>query len=275
MIVVQVTAKSLVQSELPTLQIDSTRLTTHPSIQDKVYLRQLCQWDKFERDARMHFESQQFSENVLGYTGPEPESDISRKEVFLCGDESSVVGRFGQHVGHVMTTVFQNAESLHDVSFGDFKAQSTQKNLEKYPDIAVGQKGSLFFVGEAKTPWLHPLDGSIYSDKNGHPFRKLLGQICGYMNDLGLEYGFLTTYEQTIFLKREMHAKNSDALKHNLVLWHSPVIYHNTSSQIPEGATIYLDYRKKVSLRECFLYLVSLARQDLEQKNSDGDAKRK
>ncbi|KAJ5329047.1 hypothetical protein N7452_009437 [Penicillium brevicompactum] len=245
------------------------------SIQSDEYLRKIRNWDQFEYNARKHYLKTQLSGNVLGYTGPGGAFEMSSNEVFLCGDESSVVARFGQNVGHVMTKVFQTDRSqdnsLRDISFGDYRALREDKSSAKCPDIAIGKKEvtgkkeaigkkrELLCVGEAKTPWSVDLDGIKYADKNGVPFRRLLGQISGYMNQLNLKYGFLTTYEKTIFLKRETHP-DFKAQTHNLVLWHSPAIYHNTPSQaVPENQIHAIEYMKKVSLRECFLYFVSLA----------------
>lgn len=90
------------------------------------------------------------------------------------------------------------------------------------------------------------------------------------MNQFNLKYGFLTTYEKTIFLKRETHP-DFEAPTHNLVLWHSPAICHNTPSQAvpPESQTHSIEYMKKVSLRECFLYFVSLAQKGTSAGNSN------
>lgn len=76
------------------------------------------------------------------------------------------------------------------------------------------------------------------------------------------KYGFLTTYEQTIFLKQDKHPTR----KGRWVLWHSPVILHDTQSRRvpgPSGRGQDLSnpalYRQRVSLRECFLFLIDLA----------------
>lgn len=67
----------------------------------------------------------------------------------------------------------------------------------------------------------------------------LKGQIARYMQVFRLKYGFLTTYNKTIFLKQE--GTNSDA-----VLYFSPAI--ESSGQTP-------------SLRECIVYMQSLVEQ--------------
>lgn len=73
------------------------------------------------------------------------------------------------------------------------------------------------------------------------------------------EVRFLTTYDQTIFFKQEPHRKKIG----KWVLWHSPVIRHTAHSQEISGNEKDFNnpalYRGKVSLRECFLYLVQQA----------------
>lgn len=188
--VVEVTAASLVESELPDLQSGGPNRTKPSAIQSDEYLRKICNWDQFEYNARKHYLETQLSGDVLGYTGPGGAFDMSRNEVFLCGDESSVVARFGQNVGHVMTKVFQTdrlqpaksqkdkletAKSLRYISFGDYRAHKKDFNSAKCPDIAIGGEGELLCVGEAKTPWSVNLEDIKYADKNGVPFRRLLG----------------------------------------------------------------------------------------------------
>lgn len=71
-----------------------------------------------------------------------------------------------------------------------------------------------------------------------------------------ITYGFLTTYKQTIFLKQTPHPKRAG----RWVLWYSPVITHDTESKHIEGDLDDIQsYRRKVSLRECLLYLTKNA----------------
>jgi len=61
------------------------------------------------------------------------------------------------------------------------------------------------------------------------------------MDDYGCKYGFFSTYDQTIFMRRT----GAFTFKK------SPIIYHTTSSSAQPRA---------VSVRECMLYLARLAR---------------
>ncbi|QQK42155.1 phosphoglycerate mutase family protein [Penicillium digitatum] len=79
-------------------------------------------------------------------------------------------------------------------------------------------------LGEAKVPWIaeHCLDNLVDEFENGdteQTLRHALGQIARYMLETRLKYGFLTTYEQTIFLRK------ADAGR----VWgleYSPSLYH-------------------------------------------------
>ena len=91
------------------------------------------------------------------------------------------------------------------------------------------------------------------------------------MYDTNLKYGFLTTYDQTVFLKQDNHPTR----KRRSVLWYSPIIYHDTPSSMVEnrhdkGKDVSNPalYHRKVSLRECFLYLQELAWRDTYVENS-------
>lgn len=68
-----------------------------------------------------------------------------------------------------------------------------------------------------------------------------LGQAARYMDDYGCMYGFLSTYEQTIFVRRTGP----------FTFKRSSVIHHTTSSSAQPRA---------VSVRECMFYLARLAR---------------
>ncbi|KAK2758710.1 hypothetical protein FQN54_003400 [Arachnomyces sp. PD_36] len=73
--------------------------------------------------------------------------------------------------------------------------------------LMVEDNGAPRAVGEAKTPWNHGFD-DMYASLKDTPdklvIRRPLGQIGNYMIELQLKYGFLTNYDQTFFLKREV-----------------------------------------------------------------------
>jgi len=100
-------------------------------------------------------------------------------EQILCGDEHSVVARFGQQVGHVMTCVAQDLRC--DLRFGDWKSTKEQQSgNSKVPDFAVvDSKGTARLIGEAKTPWNHSITTAMEEDvKLSGKFRRYLGESC-------------------------------------------------------------------------------------------------
>lgn len=84
-------------------------------------------------------------------------------------------------------------------------------SYRRVPDIVCTKNNgrSSFLVGEVKVPWLHAirtfsrLYGSDLHDSSDLRQRAYiwLAQICEYMSDLKLKYGFLTSYEDTVFLE--------------------------------------------------------------------------
>ncbi|KAE8321299.1 hypothetical protein BDV39DRAFT_210880 [Aspergillus sergii] len=201
------TAKDLVTERIEDLRVSKYH-TDSDSTHDLYFVSDLGYWGNFERNAREYFQFARFSNKILDYA-PEKEDDHEfhvRKEQLLCGDEHSVVARFGQNIGHVMTSVLRGGMGTK-VRFGDYKCVKPDVTFNKVPDIAVMDDSyDVVLVGEAKTPWKHDI---IENEPKNIVFRKYLGQIAGYMYDTNSKYGFLTTYDQTTFFKQEPHPKKN------------------------------------------------------------------
>ncbi|KAJ9299939.1 hypothetical protein DTO271G3_2823 [Paecilomyces variotii] len=70
--------------------------------------------------------------------------------------------------------------------------------MGEIPDfILFGQNGTTALVGEIKTPWTTDLDNMDDDD-----FKSVWGQIARYMDDCHCRYGVVSTYRQTVFVKR-------------------------------------------------------------------------
>ena len=80
----------------------------------------------------------------------------------------------------------------------------------------------------------------------------ILTLIAGYMKVYRKRYAFLTTYDETVFLKQEQKEDG------NWVLWHSNPILHLTESKAADPDD-YKSCYDCVSLRECFLYILALS----------------
>ena len=75
-----------------------------------------------------------------------------------------------------------------------------------------------------------------------------IGQITQYMYDLGKKYAFITTYDDTVFLRQTIHERK-------WTLEYSPAIKHIQRCNVQT---------RSATLRQCFLYIALLAQQDSE-----------
>ncbi|KAK2810536.1 hypothetical protein FQN50_002793 [Emmonsiellopsis sp. PD_5] len=221
---------------------------------------------------------------------------------FICGEELSISGRWVQHALHPMSTIGKELEykmvfgdwkatAESDVDFvqlgkydhdskkvlpldenvaaGDTMKQRKRKNL--IPDYAlmVEGNGAPRVVGEAKTPWNHDFQAlwvNIRATEEKLSMRRALvvtGQIGNYMIELQLKYGFLTNFDQTFFLKREI-------VNNEEILYCSPPVEYNASPL----------YGDKISLRQSLLLLQSSvmgneSKWRLEKTSEDGIIRKK
>ncbi|KAK2760838.1 hypothetical protein FQN54_002077 [Arachnomyces sp. PD_36] len=246
---IPVKARDLVRSKLPDLRIGDHK-TKSDSTHALEFQGMLGYWANFELEVRKSTLSQQWSADDLAHqtTAQQPSRYYLSREHYMCGDEYSVQGRFGQNIGHVMSAVFGSLG--FDVRLGDFKSCSPDVKIDgKVPDFVLATKsGKLLATGEGKTPWVHFLDDDILVETD---LRHALGQVARYMITAELIFGFLTTYQQTIFLKLEKDPKSGA-----MVLWHSNVINGNSIyAEADRSDNTPRAYHNKVTLRECFLFI--------------------
>ncbi|KAK2811227.1 hypothetical protein FQN50_002324 [Emmonsiellopsis sp. PD_5] len=192
-------------------------------------------------------------------------------EVYICGDELSVSGRFTECT---LNPVIHALKETVPVQFGDFKASrklssgkipnfvmlGLQSGLKynKATDAPITEISQAKMVGEIKTPWMHSLN-SLSGDDG---ITRLFGQIIQYMLKLKLKYGFLTTYEQTIFLTQEQRAKDK-----KWVIYYSNPILHTTSTatNIPKMGNL----KDTISVKDCMAAVTWLAHEDFEVFRGD------
>ncbi|KAL4916568.1 hypothetical protein BDW62DRAFT_103409 [Aspergillus aurantiobrunneus] len=109
------------------------------------------------------------------------------------------------------------------------------------------KKPVMTLVGEAKTPWMHKLEG--YWRDTGKGGRTVMKDQFGtrlialYMKTFELTYGFLTTYDYTIFVRQSTPEGNSET-----GLYISKPIPRSDHS--PDS--------KRISTRQCLYYLLHL-----------------
>lgn len=97
-------------------------------------------------------------------------------------------------------------------------------------------------IGELKVPWIgeHQIRPKLANEDH---LRRLLAQPIMYMQNTGCMYGFLSTYEETIFLRQVID---------NNGVWrieYSPVVLYST---------IYdrlMTNPLAISARQCFFYV--------------------
>ncbi|RFU35299.1 hypothetical protein B7463_g1042, partial [Scytalidium lignicola] len=241
-------AKDLVQQPLPHLLVGPSS-TENSSIRDINFIGPLEVWDNFKEDVMASFNENQWNKH-RSTLSHRPVGEIkplnTAFEHVHVGDEHGVQGRFQQNIGQIMTAVFKSQEI--GLSFGDFKC--TANNYTKIPDaVGIDEQGALQFVGEIKVPWVedHSLENHIDIGDKIY-FRKMIGQVSKYMFDLHMKYGFLTNYDQTVFLK-------SEYVNGQWELHHTDVIYHD-ARHIPSRP--FLNLSGEVSLRQCFFILAHL-----------------
>ncbi|KAK2808596.1 hypothetical protein FQN50_004628 [Emmonsiellopsis sp. PD_5] len=275
---IPLTAAQLLSQPLPDLVVSD--YPTQSDARHQLYYNKVFgRWSSFEEDVRKtvdRFLGANPSREILAFTpsGIGSAIDFMFSELFLCGDEASVVGRLEQNAMHPVSAVAR----YHSIRnrFGDFRTieeshaalgqPSDDRVPRTIPDIAGSEELEdadrrlcryLKFVGEGKTPWVHKLAAWLNdfeehnTDKSkSSPLRKTLGQIALYMYDYGSKYGFLTTYNQTIFLKQERHRTGEYRL-------YIPNIIYHTATGSKSG----------VSLRECLFYLVLITAGTEEERH--------
>ncbi|KAJ5521466.1 hypothetical protein N7527_005581 [Penicillium freii] len=182
-------------------------------------------WANFKADVANTYNGQTWSPRALAssLTGNSLTGSVHEEQVFV-SDERGIQGRLEGRAGTVLGAIFRAQNG--DLKLGSFKgAQPPYQGYLKAPDFVLMTSAHIAKVlGEAKVPWIaeHCLDNLVDEFENGdteQTLRHALGQIARYMLETRLKYGFLTTYEQTIFLRKADVGR----------VWgleYSPVIYH-------------------------------------------------
>ncbi|KAH1447064.1 hypothetical protein KXX16_001993 [Aspergillus fumigatus] len=136
-----------------------------------------------------------------------PHVDFAGGEVYLVGNEIGLSGRFINNVCVPVAKVLANS-SQSSLVIGD--VQAFLLTPEVVPDVSIGVTmknddgiTEVKVVGEFKTFWTLELAELSVSD----PISRVqlaphLGQLVAQMRSFELRYGFLSTYQRTIFVKR-------------------------------------------------------------------------
>lgn len=87
-----------------------------------------------------------------------------------------------------MSSVF--GSQSYDLALADFKCSG--RSYQRTPDaIIMDAQGNIKAVGELKAPWV-PGDklNKLMMPGRMPDFRRAIGQVARYMNDLNVKYGF-------------------------------------------------------------------------------------
>ncbi|OQD84253.1 hypothetical protein PENANT_c013G11003 [Penicillium antarcticum] len=232
---------------LPPLCVGGNHTTTS-TINLERYLGNLSPWKDFFDDVKAFEPEYGWSRRILR---PALKSRPTDPELFVVGDEHGIQGRFQQQVGQVVGAVLDVQEV--EIAFADFKAADISTIYPEYshvPDVALISTNRTTFhhlkaIGELKTPWVraHSLLKCV-EDKRW--LGSLLGQCIGYMLDLRVMHGFMSSYGETIFLRQVSNGNE-------WVIEYSPTVESSfVGSNEARG-------EEPPSVRECFMYLSSLA----------------
>ncbi|OKO95184.1 hypothetical protein PENSUB_11263 [Penicillium subrubescens] len=144
-------------------------------------------------------------------------------------------------MGHIF-----EAQSI-DLRFADFKCLGSP--YTGVPDVILkNSNNELKVIGELKVPWIEQHKLADVDDED--ELRQLLAQPINYMQSLNCMYGFLSTYDETIFLRQEL-------INGVWEVSYSPVIQGSTR-YVPSKPTNVVS-SPVVSVKQCFLYVAGLA----------------
>lgn len=237
--------RDIVISSLPRLLLSDKR-TTSSALHRIRYIGPLAPWTGFTAAVKSAFETQKWSNRVIQISVQSRE--LTDEKVFV-GDEAGVHARFQQAAGQVLGAVFE-AQSIN-MALGDFKCTGISYNrtpdvvMLTLPDPQNANAQQLKVVGEDKVPWLaeHRLD---VCTTNPLLFRRLLAQTILYMLELGCVYGFVTNYEQAMFL-RQVQVGSTWRIEY------SSVIESSVGYAPPDPANQSTE--PVLTLNQCLLYL--------------------
>ncbi|KAJ5948269.1 hypothetical protein N7466_001284 [Penicillium verhagenii] len=174
--------------------------TSNPSIHpDRLSLAYMSPWNTFATDAYQVFQEADIAHEV-------PLNDET--ELYTVGNELGLTGRFVRNVCDPVIKALEPVLGMASIRFADFQAISTPEAT--IPDVCLGliatrpRPNNVHLVGEMKTPWTI-LDEYLHLNRPSTSPRlePLIGQLVGQMRTCSTRFGFLSTYDSTVFVKRE------------------------------------------------------------------------
>ncbi|KAH8427142.1 uncharacterized protein LDX57_004859 [Aspergillus melleus] len=237
-------AEDIIKSTIPDLKLGQWH-TEHSAIHNLRYLGELRPWRTFAAEAWRHSRDTDWAAHpdVLahGPWGPVPAHSLFNEHVWV-GDETGVQGRFTNNIGQAVSAACR-VFGL-DIAFADFRASNAVMGGWVPDSGCITAAGELRGVGEDKVGWVpaHSLTDAV--EEGGRYLRKVVGQIARYLRLGQVRYGFLTTYDETIFLRQ---------VKSRGGVWrleYSEPIRHDARAGQNSG---------EITLREAFWYFAAKA----------------
>ncbi|CAG7998639.1 unnamed protein product [Penicillium salamii] len=182
----------------PTLSQNGGR--SNPSIHsDRLSVAYMSLWSTFQRDAFRVFQEADIAHEV-------PLNDET--ELYTVGNELGLTGRFVRNVCDPVIKALELVPCMASIRFADFQAISTLQRT--VPDVCLGLvatglgPANVYLVGEMKTPWaISEADLHINRPQSSFRLEPLIGQLVAQMRTCSARFGFLSTYNSTVFVKRE------------------------------------------------------------------------
>ncbi|KAJ5195840.1 hypothetical protein N7449_006319 [Penicillium cf. viridicatum] len=182
--------------------------TANPSIHsDRVSLAYMQQWHSFVRDAFDLFRQTPITHEVAFH---------DEDELYTVGNELGLTGRFIRNLCDPVMKALKPLPDMSSMRFADIQAICHASDV--VPDVSLGLVNSertsdnVYLVGELKTSWTVPEAYMRLNQPNTsyhlEPLitdsvpDELLGQLANQMRMASLQYGFISTYNSTVFVKR-------------------------------------------------------------------------
>ncbi|KKZ64132.1 hypothetical protein EMCG_01552 [[Emmonsia] crescens] len=218
---------NILRARPPTLLTREPYQTQSSALHKSYYAKKLTDWNISEDVKTVTAEK-----NLCGNPLDASVDVVSRNpcrvrgEHYLCGDEQTVCGRYSDNALKPVTAVALQ-QGIY-MRFGDYKVCQENKDPDNkgyIPDFVgvacpahdftlqnlvaddPAHQPKMRIVGEAKTAWKHDLKRFWNRWKQGeeHQYiQQALGQIAAYMHLFKMRYGFLTTYNYTIFITQQL-----------------------------------------------------------------------
>ncbi|KAJ5959514.1 uncharacterized protein N7479_006664 [Penicillium vulpinum] len=180
--------------------LNQNRGTLNPSIHsDRLSVAYMSLWSTFQTDACRVFQQADIAHEV-------PLNDET--ELYTVGNELGLTGRFVRNVCDPVIKALELVPGMASIRFADIQAISTTQMT--VPDVCLGlvatnlRTGNVHLVGEMKTPWsISDEDLHINRPESSFRLEPLIGQLVAQMRTCSTRVGFLSTYDSTVFVKRE------------------------------------------------------------------------